>query len=329
MCTLDEAVAEHPELVEPHLGTLVTDRDKFTAQNTAAWRGGALRLRPGRRARASKLSSRRSCATRPRRSLALADRGRGGRGGRGCGAVDVGRRGSRGLLQPGDRADRGRGRFGRVPLRTGPVGAGWILGSQRAQVGRDAKLHWVGSGSARARGSSGWRPTSTAPGATARVTGAYVGHGSSTSTTTRRRSTPRPTRLGPRLPRHSARPGDGGLERHDQGRSRRPAHRRLPGEPQPAAVDGAHADAIPGLEIEANDVRCTHAATVARLDEGQIFYLQSRGLTRARGGTAPGRRLPRGDRGATRGLALPARHGLGRAGARARDRAGVGLGRHG
>ena len=36
-----------------------------------------------------------------------------------------------------------------------------------------------------------------------------------------------------------------------------------------------------GLEIEANDVRCTHAATVARLDEGQIFYLQSRGLDRA------------------------------------------------
>ena len=34
-------------------------------------------------------------------------------------------------------------------------------------------------------------------------------------------------------------------------------------------TDGAHADAIPGLEIEANDVRCTHAATVARLDDTQ------------------------------------------------------------
>ena len=37
--------------------------------------------------------------------------------------------------------------------------------------------------------------------------------------------------------------------------------------------DGAHADAIPGLEIEANDVRCTHAATVSRIDEEQLFYL--------------------------------------------------------
>src|SRR5688500_2273631 len=44
--------------------------------------------------------------------------------------------------------------------------------------------------------------------------------------------------------------------------------------------DGKQADAIPGLEIEANDVRCTHAATVARLEDMKIFYLQSRGLTR-------------------------------------------------
>jgi len=40
----------------------------------------------------------------------------------------------------------------------------------------------------------------------------------------------------------------------------------------------AHADAIPGLEIEANDVRCTHAAAVAQIDREQIYYLTSRGL---------------------------------------------------
>jgi Fe-S cluster assembly protein SufD len=42
----------------------------------------------------------------------------------------------------------------------------------------------------------------------------------------------------------------------------------------------AHADAIPGLEIEANDVRCTHAAAVAQIDREQLFYLMSRGLPR-------------------------------------------------
>ena len=40
----------------------------------------------------------------------------------------------------------------------------------------------------------------------------------------------------------------------------------------------AHADAIPGLEIEADDVRCTHAAAIAQIDRDQLFYLTSRGL---------------------------------------------------
>jgi Fe-S cluster assembly protein SufD len=40
----------------------------------------------------------------------------------------------------------------------------------------------------------------------------------------------------------------------------------------------ARADSIPGLEIEANDLRCTHAATVGKIDEVEMFYLQSRGI---------------------------------------------------
>lgn len=40
------------------------------------------------------------------------------------------------------------------------------------------------------------------------------------------------------------------------------------------------AHAIPGLEIAANDVRCSHGATVSRLDEEQLFYLQARGVPR-------------------------------------------------
>lgn len=42
----------------------------------------------------------------------------------------------------------------------------------------------------------------------------------------------------------------------------------------------ARADSIPGLEIEADDVRCTHGATTGHVDEEQIFYACSRGLTR-------------------------------------------------
>ena len=40
----------------------------------------------------------------------------------------------------------------------------------------------------------------------------------------------------------------------------------------------ARADSIPGLEIEADDVRCTHGATSGRVDAEQIFYARARGL---------------------------------------------------
>jgi Fe-S cluster assembly protein SufD len=42
----------------------------------------------------------------------------------------------------------------------------------------------------------------------------------------------------------------------------------------------AKADAIPNLEIEANDVRCGHAASVGPVEEETLFYLQSRGIPR-------------------------------------------------
>jgi len=42
----------------------------------------------------------------------------------------------------------------------------------------------------------------------------------------------------------------------------------------------ARADAIPGLEIEADDVRCTHGATAGQVDEEQVLYAMCRGLSR-------------------------------------------------
>lgn len=44
--------------------------------------------------------------------------------------------------------------------------------------------------------------------------------------------------------------------------------------------DQARADSIPGLEIKADDVRCTHGSTSGRVDEELIFYAQTRGFTR-------------------------------------------------
>jgi len=45
--------------------------------------------------------------------------------------------------------------------------------------------------------------------------------------------------------------------------------------------DDARCDSIPGLEIEADDVKCTHGATTGRVDQEQIFYCMSRGIRRS------------------------------------------------
>lgn len=42
----------------------------------------------------------------------------------------------------------------------------------------------------------------------------------------------------------------------------------------------ARADSIPGLEILANDVRCTHGATVGKINEDEVFYMMARGIPR-------------------------------------------------
>ena len=43
-------------------------------------------------------------------------------------------------------------------------------------------------------------------------------------------------------------------------------------------TDGAGAESIPNLEIEANDVRCSHASTVGPIDDDQLYYLATRGI---------------------------------------------------
>lgn len=43
-------------------------------------------------------------------------------------------------------------------------------------------------------------------------------------------------------------------------------------------TEGAHADSVPNLEIEANDVKCSHASAVGPIDEEQRYYLESRGV---------------------------------------------------
>jgi Fe-S cluster assembly protein SufD len=279
--TLEDAVGEHPELIERYLGSLLTDRDRFTAQNTAAWRGGMFVYVPaGVRVEQPVVTSvlHNSASAIHWRSLIVVEEGA---------ELTL-------AEQWASSADDLEGYFN--PVTELIVGEGatveylcvqdlseqaWILGSQRAQVGASANLHWVGLGLGSGQGKLRMETDINGAGATARVTGAYAGHGSQhlDYETTQEHAAPHTVSdLAFRgVLRDRATAVWSGMIKVDPGAQRTDAFqesRNL------LLTDGAHADAIPGLEIEANDVRCTHAATVARLDDMNVFYLQTRGLTR-------------------------------------------------
>jgi Fe-S cluster assembly protein SufD len=280
--TLEDAVANHPELVEPHLGKLLTDRDRFTAQNTAEWRGGLFvhvpaRVRVEQPVVTSVLHD--SPTALHWRSLIVVEEGA---------ELTIAEQWAsttedlEGYFNPVTELIVGEGATVEYLCVQDLSEQAWILGSQRAQVAANANLHWVGLGLGSGQGKLRMETDINGAGATARVTGAYAGHGTQhlDYETTQEHAAPHTVSdLAFRgVLRDRATAVWSGMIKVDPGAQRTDAFqesRNL------LLTDGAHADAIPGLEIEANDVRCTHAATVARLDDTQVFYLQSRGLTRA------------------------------------------------
>jgi Fe-S cluster assembly protein SufD len=278
---LHDALAEHGELIRPHLGSLVSDRDKFAAQNTAFWSNGAFVYVPAgvRVANPIVISTLQgSEAAMHWRSLIVV--------GEGAEATVA--------EQWMSHTDDLEAYFNPVTELTVGDGASlhylcvqdlseqsWILGSQRARVGRDGSLHWIGLGLGSGQGKLRMETDITGRGASARVTGAYLGRGNQhlDYDTTQEHVAPDTTSdLAFRgILRDHATAVWSGMIRVDPGAQHTDAFqesRNL------ILSDGAHADAIPGLEIEANDVRCTHAATVGRIDAEQVFYLMSRGLPR-------------------------------------------------
>ncbi len=155
----------------------------------------------------------------------------------------------------------------------------WIFGAQRAEVGRDAALDWVALGFGSTRGHVRMETRLAGEGADARVTGAYATHGRQhiDFDTTQEHAAPNTT-------------SDLAFRGVLQGRSSAVWKGNIIVDPGAQKTDAfqesrnlliskrAHADAIPGLEIQANDVRCTHAAAVAQVDPEQLFYLRAHGL---------------------------------------------------
>jgi Fe-S cluster assembly protein SufD len=158
----------------------------------------------------------------------------------------------------------------------------WIFATQRAQVERDGRLDWTALGFGSARGKVRMETKLAGPGSEARVTGGYAGGAGQhlDYDTTQEHAAPNTdSDLAFRgVLAAGATAVWRGMIKVDPGAQQTDAFqesRNLLLSPE------AHADAIPGLEILADDVRCTHAAAVAQVDRDQLFYLTSRGLDEA------------------------------------------------
>ncbi|HZP73894.1 MAG TPA: Fe-S cluster assembly protein SufD [Gaiellaceae bacterium] len=157
----------------------------------------------------------------------------------------------------------------------------WHFGRHKAQLERDSELDWVLGGFGSKRGKVWIENDLVGPGATSRVTGAYFADGDQhlDYDTFQEHAAPNTESdfAFKGALRERATAVWRGMIRVEEDAQKTNAYqenRNL------LLSDEAHADSIPGLEIMANDVRCTHGATLGRVDREQLFYLMARGLTR-------------------------------------------------
>ena len=158
----------------------------------------------------------------------------------------------------------------------------WHFASHHARVERDAELDWVAGGFGSKKGKIRIQNDLAGAGATSRVTGAYFADGDQhlDYDTFQEHMAPSTTSdfAFKGALRESATAVWRGMIRVEPEAQKTNAYqenRNL------LLSDKAHADSIPGLEILANDVRCTHGATIGKVDREQLFYLMARGLPRS------------------------------------------------
>jgi len=157
----------------------------------------------------------------------------------------------------------------------------WHFASHHARVERDAELDWVAGGFGSKRGKVRIQNDLAGPGATSRVTGAYFTDGEQhlDYDTFQEHEAPNTTsdfafKGALRDTSTAVWRGMIRVERDAQKTNAYQENRNLMLSPT------THAVPIPGLEILANDVRCTHGATVSRVDREELFYAMARGLSR-------------------------------------------------
>ncbi|MGH2938151.1 MAG: Fe-S cluster assembly protein SufD [Solirubrobacterales bacterium] len=281
--SLAEAVESHAELLQEALGSLVPVEDPFVARNEADWRDGVLVHVP-RGVRLSEpvrievpLDASGSAVSW--RTLIVLEEGA---------EAEIWEHWS----SPDDEVDALLNSV--VELSVGQAATlryintqdlsekSWIFATQRAQVERDGRLDWAALGFGSGRGKVRMDTKLAGPGSEARVTGGYAGGPGQHLDYDTTQEHAAPNTNSDLAFRGVLAAGSTavwrGMIKVDPGAQQTDAFqesRNLLLSPE------AHADAIPGLEILADDVRCTHAAAIAQVDKEQLFYLTSRGLDEA------------------------------------------------
>jgi Fe-S cluster assembly protein SufD len=271
--------AERPELVEPYYGTVVAGEEKFASGNAAAWTDGVLLHVP---AGVEVTVPLRATIELPAEGAAIHHR-----------TLVVLERGAKAIFAEDYSSDVagyvntvvelviGDGaRLEYVTTQKHHAGTRQF-GTHRATVGRDGEVDWVVLGLGGTRAKSRIESYLADQGANAKVTGAYFLAGSEHADydTTQEHAAPNTTSdlyFKGVLTDHARAVWRGVIrvDKHAQKTDAYQENRNL------LLSHDAHADSIPGLEIQANDVRCTHAATIGQIDRLQLFYLMSRGLSR-------------------------------------------------
>jgi Fe-S cluster assembly protein SufD len=274
------AAERYPDLVEAHLGSVVTQQTPFTARNDAHWTDGSFVYVP----RGVELDApivlstlhEQAGTTLHWRALVVLEEGA---------SAEVwhesrsGDPDADGVLNGVVELVVGQNARLRFVDAQDVSEKSWVFGAQRATVARDGSLDWITLGFGSANGKVFQETQLAGPGAHGTVTGAYASRARQhlDFDTLQEHAAPDTTSdlafRGILADRSSA--VWRGMIKVDPGAQRTDAFqesRNL------LLSKRAHADAIPGLEILANDVRCTHAAAIAQIDREQLFYLRSHGL---------------------------------------------------
>lgn len=280
--SLDELVREHGDLIRPHLfNTIDPHFDKFAALHAACWSGGQLLYVP-----------RGVAVEAPLHALSLATNG-GTDMGHTLVVLEEGAEAT--LLQETDSTDEnGDGlHCGAIEIVQAPGshlryvnlqnwGQGmWHFSQAKATVDRDASLQWTLAAIGSRLSKVNQQVSLVGPGANCQVNGVLF--------------TENKQHLSYHTLQHHQAPNCNSNFLYKsalQDRSRTVWRGMIKVDPIAQKTDGyqrndnlllssaARADSIPGLEIEADDVRCTHGSTSGRVDEELIFYAQCRGYTR-------------------------------------------------